>query len=299
VLAVADDNDALQEALAAYLEHLEMGGPEPDTSHLSADEKSELQELVEALELTEGVAFDKGEPEAPVRDSASTPGGDQLLAELRGSLPPGVRIEADENRLVERFAGVGILDRWIVGTFGGRVRVWLLDSDAASAIEESAETWADLSRVFRMFPDMSAIALTGKDMSCLIVEPQDASPQIQVPSGSMIGRRYKRAIEPVTQALPTFLDELIPFWDPMPAFDPGSRPRVDVSEIAQDLARGAIEHQRHVGDRARKGNPKKDALVAFGDKEISALNSLTNDLYNGTLEPDEVEAWIERSAEAR
>lgn len=296
---MADDNDALQEALAAYLEHLEMGGPEPDTSHLSADEKSELQELVEALELTEGVAFDKGEPEAPVRDSASTPGGDQLLAELRGSLPPGVRIEADENRLVERFAGVGILDRWIVGTFGGRVRVWLLDSDAASAIEESAETWADLSRVFRMFPDMSAIALTGKDMSCLIVEPQDASPQIQVPSGSMIGRRYKRAIEPVTQALPTFLDELIPFWDPMPAFDPGSRPRVDVSEIAQDLARGAIEHQRHVGDRARKGNPKKDALVAFGDKEISALNSLTNDLYNGTLEPDEVEAWIERSAEAR
>lgn len=296
---MADDNDALQEALAAYLEHLEMGGPEPDTSHLSAGEKSQLRELVDALELTAGVAFDKGEPDVPVRDSATTAEGDQLLAELRGSLPPGVRIEADENRLVERFAGVGILDRWIVGTFGGRVRVWLLDSDAATAFEESAETWADLNRVFRMFPDMSAIALTGKDMSCLIVEPQDAAPQIQVPSGSMIGRRYKRAIEPIAQALPKFLDELIPFWDPMPAFDPGSRPRVDVSEIVQDLARDAIEHQRHVGDRARKGNPKKDALTALGDKEISALNSLTNDLYNGALGPDEVEAWIERSAGSR
>jgi hypothetical protein len=301
VRQVADDNDRLQDALAAYLDHLEMGGPEPDVSHLSPDERRELQELVDALELTEGVAFDRGDEDAAAapRGTATTVEGEQLLAALRGSLPPGVRVEADENRLVARIGGFAILDRWIVGTFGGRVRVWLLDAETAQAIEDAPETWADLNRVFRMFPDMSAIALAGKDLSCVIVEPEDSAPQIQVHSGSMVARRYKRAIQPVAEALPDFLDELIPYWDPMPAFDPESRPRVELSEIAEDLVHAAVESQRRIGERARKGNPKKDALLAFGDKEMSVLSSLAKDLFDGTLDPAEVEARIERSARTR
>ena len=292
------DDDRLQDALAAYLDHLEMGGPEPDTSHLSAAEKRELQELIDSLELTEGVAFGSGRDEmseAPV-SGAATPEGERLLAELRGSLPPGVRIEADENRLVGRIGGLAILDRCFVGTFGGRVRVWLLDATTAQAIEDAADTWADLNRVFRMFPDMSAIAIVGKDLSCVIVEPEDTAPQIQVPSGSFVGRRYKRAIAPVTEALPDFLDELIPYWDPMPAFDPESRPHLDVSEIAEELVRVAIEGQRSIGDRARKGNPKKDALLAFGQKETTALNSVVKGLFDGSLDPDEVEERIGKVA---
>ena len=294
---MADDNERLQEVLAAYLDHLEMGGPEPDTSHLSPDEKRELQELIDALELTEGVAFGRGRDgdQTPVPETATTEEGQRLLAELRGSLPPGVRVDADENRLVERIGGFAILDRWIVGTFGGRVRAWLLDTGAAQAIEDATDTWADLNRVFRMFPDMSAIVLVGKDLSSVIVEPEDAAPQIQVPSGSFVGRRYKRAIQPVAEALPDFLDELIPYWDPMPAFDPDTQPRVELAEIAEQLVRAAVENQRRIGERARM-KPKKDALVALGDKEIAALDSLTKGLFDGTIEPGEVEERIERSA---
>lgn len=290
-------SDKIQAALAAYLEHLEMGGAAPDVSHLTDDERHELQELIEALELTEGVAFGSGRKAGTAVVEAATEEGQRLLDGLRGSLPPGVRLEADENRLITHVGGLALLDRFVVGTFGGRVRVWLVDVDGVQAIEENADALSDLGRVFRMFLDMSAVALVGRDLSCVIVEPEDTAPQIQVPSGSLVSRRYKRAIEPVVSALPAFLDELIPYWDPMPAFDPASGVSIDMAEVASDFAEAAIESQRLIGERARKGNPKKDALTAFGDKESKALDALVKGLFDGSIDPDDVEDRVEKLAE--
>jgi hypothetical protein len=291
------DSDKVQEALAAYLEQLEMGGAEPDISHLTDEERREVQELMDALELTEGVAFGRGREEGPAALEAATEEGERLLADLRGSLPPGVRLEADENRLIAHIGGVALADRFVVGTFGGRVRVWLLDVDGIQAIEENPDALSDLGRVFWMFPDMSAVALVGRDLSCVIVEPEDTAPQIQVPSGSLVSRRYKRAIEPAVQALPAFLDDLIPYWDPMPAFDAESGVRIDIAEVASDFAGAAIESQRRIGERARKGNPKKDALTAFGGKDSIAVDALVKGLFDGSIDPDDVEDRIERLAE--
>jgi hypothetical protein len=293
---VAESSDRLREALAAYLDYLEMGGPEPDTSHLSASEKSELKELIDALELTEGVAFGRGREETSVtNEAARTPEGENLLTQLREVMPPGVHIEADPNTLVSHVGGIGISERWIIGTFGGRVRVWLLDEAAAQAIERNVECLSDLNRVFRMFPDMSAVALIGRDLTCLIVEPEDCAPQIQVPSGSFVGRRYKRSIQPAVEALPAFLDELVPYWDPMPVFDPDTGLKIDVTEIGDDFVRTAIERQRGVGERART-NPKKDVLLGFGKKEISALTTLAKGLFDASIDPTEIEERIERLA---
>jgi hypothetical protein len=297
---VADANDRLQEALAAYLEHREMGGSEPDTSYLTAAEQEQLRELIDALDLTEGIAF------GPVQGSeefaqtvGTTPKGERLLAELRGSLAPGVRIDPDENGLVSHVGGLAIRDRWIVGSFGGRIRVCLLEADTAQAIEANADCLSDLSRVFRMFPDMAAIALVGADLSCLIVEPEDCGPQIQVPAGEFVGRRYRRAIRPAAEAIADLLDELSPYWDPMPAFDRDAGLRIDFVDIGDDLVRIAIERQRGIGERARKGNPKKEALLALGKKEISALSSLAKGVFDGSVDPADVEGRIERWAEGR
>jgi hypothetical protein len=291
------NSDKVQEALAAYLEQLEMGGAEPDVSHLAPEERRELRELLDALELTEGVAFGRGREEGSPVLEAATEEGERLLADLRGSLPPGVRLEADENRLIAHVGGLALVDRFVVGTFGGRVRVWLLDIGEVQAIEENAEVLSDLGRVFRMFPDMPAVALVGRDLSCVIVEAEDTGPQIQVPSGSLVSRRYKRAVEPAVQALPAFLDELIPYWDPMPAFDPESGVRIDIAEVASDFAGAAIESQRRIGERARKGNPKKDALTAFSGKESKAVDALVKGLFDGSIDPDDVEDRIEGLAQ--
>ena len=288
------DSEGVQEALAAYFEQLEMGGAEPDVSHLTPAERRELQELIDALELTEGVAFGRGREEGSPAAEAATDEGARLLADLRDALPPGVRLETDENRLIARVGRVAVADRFVVGTFGGRVRVWLLDLDEVGAIEEDADALAALGRAFRMFPDTSAVALVARDLSCVIVEPEDTSPQIHVPGGALVSRRYKRAIEPAARSLPAVLDELTPYWDPRPAFDPASGVRFDIAEVAAGFADVAVERQRRIGERARKGNPKKDALTAFGDKESKAVDALLKGLFDGSIAAGDVEDRIER-----
>jgi hypothetical protein len=297
---VANTSDRLQEALAAYLEYLEIGGPEPDTSHLTTEEKGELQELIDALELTQGVAFGRGRdrPSEPT-PVAVTEEGERLLAELRLTLPAGIRIDPDLNRLVTQIGGMEIIDRALIGTFGGRVRVWLLAVDSADVIEKSSACISDLTRVFRMFPDMSAVALVARDNSCLIVQPEDCAPQIHVPSGALLARRFRRAIQPAIDAIPHFLDQLIPYWDPMPAFDADAGLRINIADIGDERVQSAVQSQHETGERARKGNPKKDALLAFGDKEASAIKGLAKGLFEGDIDPSEVEERIERLARDR
>jgi hypothetical protein len=299
---MAETNDRVEAALAAHLEYLEMGGPEPDTSHLTAAELDELKDLIDALELTDGIAFGRGLREErgrvtpAARDAAPTEESEKLLALLRDKLAPTVRIEPDTVAPVSQVGGIDIVAGWIVGTFGGRVRVWLLDVDEAQAIERNEDCLPDLNRAFRMFPDTAAIALAARDLSCLLVQPEDCAPQISAPSGTFVSRRYRRAIEPAAEAVAAFVDELIPYWDPVPALDPGSGLRIDTSAVGREFVKAAVERQRGVGERARKGNPKKDALLAFGRREISALSSLTDGLFDGTVTPADVAERIERLA---
>lgn len=290
------DSERVQEALAGYLEYLEMGGVEPDFSDLTDDERRELQELIDALELTEGVAFGPDRRERPAEVTAVTEEGERLLAELRASLPPGVRLEADENRSIAHLGSVALTDRFVVGTFGGRVRVWLLDVDEARALEDDPEAPDDLVTVFRMLPDTSGLALVARDLSCVIVEPEDTAPRIQVPSGSFAPRRYKRASASAAESVAAFLDELTPYWGPMPEFDPESTVRVDAGEVSSGFAEAAVERQRAVGERARKGNPKKEALTALGGREVKGVDALLKGLLDGSIHPGDVEGRIERLA---
>jgi hypothetical protein len=296
---MSDSEERIKEALAAHLDHLELGGPKPDTSHLSDSEVEELQQLIDTLDMTEGVAFGLGRetPPAPPVPASEHPEISRLVvAELREALPADIRMDADPTRIVSGIGGVGIVDAWIVGSFGGRVRVWLLETENAHELESNDDCLVDLGRVFGMFSDTAAVALVAKDLTCLIVQPEDCAPKIHIPSGSLVSRRYKQPIRPVGEAVFEFLNELIPYWDPVPAFDRDAGLSIDVPAVGQEFARAAIEEQRGIGERARKGNPKKDALLVLGKKEISALTKLANGLFDGSVEPEEIEQRIERLA---
>jgi hypothetical protein len=310
VRQVAESDDRLEEALAAYLDYLEMGGAEPDTSHLSDSERNELKELIAALKLTEGVAFGLGRrdeagappPAAPQEPPGDMEGAEQsraLVAQLRAALSPEVRIESDAPPSVSEVGGVQVVAAWVVGTFGGRVKVWLLAVTGAPEIEQNTDCLSDLNGIFRMSPDTAAIALVGNDLSCLVVQPEDTGPQIHVPSGSLVGRRYRRSIQPVGEAVSAFLDELSPYWDPVPAFDQSAGLNIDLSVVSEDAVTTAVENQRNIGGRARKGNPKKDALLDLGGKEITALTKLAKGLFEGSVEPEHVGETIEKLAKNR
>jgi hypothetical protein len=153
--------------------------------------------------------------------------------------------------------------------------------------------------VFRMLPDAAAIAIVGKDSMCLLVEPEDCAPHIQNPGGALVGRRYRRPIQPVGEAVAAFLHELIPYWDEVPTFDEERGISVDVPTIARQAAEDAIEAQRSIGERARKANPKKEALLGLGPRESAALAKIAADLYDRKLDPDEAVAQLEKLVKPR
>ena len=78
---MSGSDDRVQEALAAHIAHLELGGPDPDFSHLTGEDREKLKALIGLLDQTEGVAFGRGldEPRA-AGVSASTEVGQRLLA---------------------------------------------------------------------------------------------------------------------------------------------------------------------------------------------------------------------------
>jgi len=301
VRSVTETGDRVQEALAAYLEYLEMGGKEPETDHLDPEELEELRGLIAALELTEGVEFGLGRDPERFRGAATSQQGasEHLLTQLREELPPDARVDSDAAGAFTQVGGVDVTDAWIVGTFGGRVRVWLLAIATAQELEGNIDCLPDLDRAFGALPDTSAFALVAQDLSCLIVQPEDCAPQISIPSGSLIGRGYRHPVRPAADAIGDLLRELIPYWDPIPAFDSDPGSAIGSPVPSDEHAATAVEEQRAIGARARKGNPKKDVLLALGDEDASTISSLIDGLIDGSVDPGDIEERIERLARDR
>jgi hypothetical protein len=285
-------DERIQEALAAHLEHAELGGVEPDLSHLSSDEREKLAELIGLLDATDRVGLGlEGGGEATL---ASTDEGKRLITALRDALPFGARIAADPAAHSVEITTLDIVEGFIVGTFGGRVRVWLLADDGAL---EHADGWLrGLERVFRLFPDTVAITLVEPDHSCLLVQPEDCAPTIEVPRGSLVGRRYRRPVSAVGEALSVFLSELIPHWEPMLDIGDHATRAIDIEPIASERAGAAIAEQIASGNRARKTNPKRKALMELGDDEAAALTRLLVDVHAGEATTDNVEEELRRLA---
>jgi hypothetical protein len=294
---MTESNDRIQEALAAHLEHAEVGGPTPDVSHLSPDELTKLNELIGLLDATDRVALGRGPADGGEIKLASTEQGRQLVAAIRETLPPGARIASDPAANSVEIGAMEIVEGFIVGTFGGRVRVWLLADEGS--LERSDGWLRGLERVFRLFPDTVAITLVEPDHSCLLVLPEDCAPTIEVPRGSLVGRRYRRPVGAVGEALSVFLGELIPNWEPMQDIGDHTSRVIDVEPIASERAARAIEDQVAAGSRARKTNPKRKALTELGDGDAAALTRLLVDLHEGRATTDNVSEELRRLASHR
>lgn len=287
--------DRVQEALAAHLEHLEVGGPPPDTSHLTPEERERLESLIRLLDSTEGIAFGRGLDERVAEvATASTETGERLLAAMRDALPGAVRIANDPAAAMMPTLDVPVVEGWTVGTFGGRIRAWLFDRDGG------LDQLSGLERVFRILPETAALALVDRNLACLLVRPEDCAPAIEVPRGSIVPRRYRRPVQPAGEALAAFVRELTPVWEPTASIaEPAAAPRIDTAPLARELARRAVEAQAAAGARARKTNPKRTALTALGGREAGAVADLVAAVHEGRIGLDEVEQTLRELARDR
>jgi hypothetical protein len=294
---MSTSDDRVQEALEAHLAHMELGGPEPDVSHLTAEERERLEALIGLLDQTEGVAFGRGLDEPASHVSASTEAGRRLLAALSDALPPAARVGSDPALTTIDVPGMRAVEGWVIGTFGGRVRVWLLEEGGALT---AADVWlGHLARVFRLLPDTTAVALVEPELSCLIVQPEDCLPTIEVPRGSLVSRRYRRPVQPVGDALSAFLLELIPHWEPLARITEGAVPIIEVDQDVRERAGRAVQDQVAAGGRARKTNPKRKALTSLGEKEAAGIADLVLEVHDGRVQPDDVEEALRRLAGTR
>lgn len=291
---MSESEQRIQEALSAHLEHAELGGPEPDVSSLSADELAALHNLIGLLDQTEGVAFGRGLSGSRTEPAAQTEAGERLVALLRRTLPSAARISLDPASVTMAIPGLAVDEGWVVGTFGGRIRVWLLADQGG--LEASGSWLPGLDRVFRLFPDTAALALVDAHLNCLLVQPEDCAPAIEVPLGSITPRRYRRPLQPVGEALSAFLNELVPHWEPLAGFAAPAGHPTDVRANAQEGAVRAIEAQVAAGGRARKTNPKRSALTGLGPKEAGWLAELTLGVYEGRVSPDDLQMALREQA---
>lgn len=301
--------DPVEEAVASYLEFVEMGGKAPDFSGLDPATRSQVEEMIGMLELTEGMALRTARPEEARGPGTSfaqhrtarqlmetAPSGleRELLSKLDAGLPPAAPVDSDLASAGFVFKDLPVLAGWTVGTLGGRVRVWLIDVDTATELEKDVGHLESLDRVFRAFPETAAVCLVCRDLTCLLLEPQDCAPVIEVPAGGVMPRRYRRPIQPVAEALSAFIRELIPAWEALPRFEAGTTQAMDVPALAEQAASDAINLQKSQGARARY--PKKEVLGSLDAAEIKAIAGLAIGLYEGRRDPAEIDAELRKLA---
>lgn len=305
---MSDSHDPVQDAVADYLEYSELGGRPPDFSALPEDVRTQVEEIIGLLEQTEGVALRTAFPEeagatgpgsrsaSHLKDSSTSEADRAVLSELVAWLPPGTPVDVDGAPSGFLLPNLPVAASWTVGTTGGRVRVWRVDVPAAAELEKDTGHLASLDRVFRAFSETAAICLVCGDLNCLLLEPQDCAPVIEVPAGGVTPRRYRRPIQPVGEALSAYIRELIPAWEALPRFDAGNAQALDVTILATEAAAGAVGIQKALGARARY--PKKEVLTALGQAEAAALAEMAISLYEGRHTAGEVAAQLRKLAGA-
>ncbi|HVL50211.1 MAG TPA: hypothetical protein VM754_01750 [Actinomycetota bacterium] len=307
---MSEANDQVQATVARYLEYLELGGEAPDLGGLLPDVRRQVEEIVAMLELTEGVALRTADPESfQAAGRADSRTAEQLagvsaserdralLHQLATWLPPGAPVDLDGAPSGFSLPGLAVAGSWTVGTPGGRVRVWRVDVAGAVDLEKDTSHLESLDRVFRAFSETAAICLVGADLTCLLLEPQDCAPAIEVPAGGVAARRYRRPIQPVGEALSGFLRELVPAWEALPRFEAAAITALNVTELARRSAAESVGIQQALGARARF--PKKEVLTSLGEPEAGGLAAMAIALYEGRRSPAEIDAWLRELAKTR
>ena len=182
------DNERVQEALAAYLDHLEMGGNEPNISHLTEDERRRAPGTDRRARAHRGGRVRPrprgGGPAVPRRQPMRASGCSPSCVSSSHRACGSSRTATGSSL---RSAGIAIVDRFVVGLSGAECAVWLARHRSGPQRSRGTRTHLPISaECSGCSPICRRWRWSVSDLSCVIVEPEDTAPQIQVPSGSLV-----------------------------------------------------------------------------------------------------------------
>ncbi len=294
--------DPIEAVIAAYLDHLENGGPAPSFDDLSDEDRRTAQELIDLMREGRGIDVYRSRPSL-----------DSLLAgtEFEGWLDApdteGLSIDAVRPEVVSALgpASSPVAD--------GTAQNEGIRSDAFTQFQtlhirlqfrDDITTPADLARVdprvaagavFGRFPETVAFVLIigDQEFSSVAIDPFDTEPFIGAPDGQTYPPRITRPVLPLHDTLRRVVDELAPDLA-IDDLTPDHQP-VELPDIIQAVCASACAATVAEGRKSRTA-AKKETWSVF-DK-LAFLVSLTHDASVDDLTEADIDERIDAAVAA-
>jgi hypothetical protein len=294
--------DPIEAVIAAYLDHLENGGPAPSFDHLSEEDRRTAQELIDLMREGRGIDVYRSRPSL-----------DSLLAgtEFEGWLDAphteGLSIDAVRPEVVSALGSASspVAD--------GTAQNEGIRSDALTQFQtlhirlqfrDDITTPADLARVdprvaagavFGRFPETVALVLIigDQEFSSVAIDPFDTEPFIGTPDGQTYPPRLTRPVLPLLDTLRRVVDEFAPdlaIDELAPDHQPVELPDIIRAECASACAAIVAE-----GKKSRTA-AKKETWSVFDERAF--LVSLTHDASTDDLTEADIDERIDAAVPA-
>lgn len=294
--------DPIEAVIAAYLDHLENGGPVPSFDDLSEEDRRTAQELIDLMREGRGIDVYRSRPSL-----------DSLLAgtEFEGWLDAphteGLSIDAVRPEVISALGSASspVAD--------GTAQNEGIRSDALTQFQtlhirlqfrDDITTPADLARVdprvaagavFGRFPETVALVLIigDQEFSSVAIDPFDTEPFIGTPDGQTYPPRISRPVLPLHDTLRRVVDELAPdlVIDELAAdHQPVELPDIIRAECASACAAIVAE-----GKKSRTA-AKKETWSIFDERAF--LVSLTHDASADDLTEADIDERIDAAVPA-
>jgi hypothetical protein len=295
-------DNPVDEVIAAFLDHLENGGPEPSLDHLTQDERTEASELIDLIKDARGVDFYRSRPSLD-----AVLAGTEFEHQLDSGVTVGLSIDAVRTDVVSSLGSAsepigdgaaqneGIRSDAVVRFGSLRIRLQFRDDITTPDALSQADPRAAAQTVFGRFPDTAAVVLVIGDLefSSVAIGPFDIDDFIGAPDGQVHQPQITRPVLSLYDTLRRLVDELAPDLSVENAVE--DHETVELDEIINGECAIACAAVATEGKKART-DAKKETWADF-DK-AAFLASLVQDAASSELSEAELDARFTEAAAA-
>jgi hypothetical protein len=295
-------DDSVDAVIAAFLDHLENGGPEPSLDHLTADERTEATELIDLIKDARGIDFYRSRPSLD-----TVLAGTEFEHQLDPRATVGLSIDAVRTDVVSSLGSAsepiadgaaqneGIQSNVVVRFGSLRIRIQFRDDITTTAGLSQVDPRTAAGPVFGRFPDTAAVVLVigDQELSSVAIGPYDVDDFIGAPDGQVHQPRITRPVLSLYDTLRRLVDELAPDLTGDDAID--DHKTVELDDIIRTECATACAAVVAEGKKART-EAKKEAWADFD--EAALLASLVKDAASGEPSEADLDARLTPAEEA-
>lgn len=292
---MTSERDHLSKFRDAFLDYLEGHRDKPPAPEdLPGEQRAEAEAFIKSITAARGIDPYASRPSIEQllaraqQTYAHTDDLDELLQNhLRLTIDPGAMVTPDAASAAEGLASTSVI---LARGMYMRIVPETESPDLEYAITGRA---ADITKVFKAFPDSSAVlyTTTGRDRLGVVVDRGDVCSAIETPSGDMRAPCLRRPVINAPAACEEWLKGMIPEFEPLGTdlFDPDIDRQASLD--AYRLASLAVDEVFTSGTRARI-EAKRATWRDFGDRETLHLANIVQEAQLGRLSEEAYKARL-------